>query len=77
MRPFVVLTLVLSACGPKPVQVEPTGPRTIILMPDVPDHDRLCVVLTNPPYERDVAGVHCLGVGALRQFLGRLRTAND
>jgi hypothetical protein len=67
------------ACARAAVAVPDDAPRHILVMPDVPDNYRICVVIPAGmlPYPSSMAGVHCETVGAMRWRLGQARDADN
>lgn len=70
----LMLSLIWSgACHPNPA---PAAPMNYIIPPDMPDDDRVCVVIPNePPYDPALVGVHCMTVKDLRLWFGRQKQA--
>lgn len=74
---IATIGLVSSSCSPAPpVVTAPTSPTNYIILPSMPEDDRVCVVIPNePPYDPALVGVHCMTVHDLRLWFGRQQRA--
>ena len=74
---IATIGLLSSSCGPPlPAVVTPKAPMNYIILPDMPEDDRVCVVIPpEPPYDPALVGVHCMTVHDLRLWFGRQQRA--
>lgn len=75
-RWWLIAMIGLLSCSPRSPVLVPEVPMNYIIPPDMPDEDRVCVVIpAGPPYDPALVGIHCMTVKDLRLWFGRQQRA--